>query len=96
MRKHLSKTLQKEGVIRHGGWDGRPRWERSRERNQSSVRIWVKNNQYSGRPIPNICFSICLGRPGGLKPAAFHVHVNEYFSSYSWMSVASEFWAFLG
>lgn len=50
---------------------------------QSSVKTGVKNYQFPGRPLPNICFPICLGGPGGLKPAALSNHVNEYFSSYS-------------
>lgn len=61
----------------------RPRWERRRG-SQANVRIWMENYQYPGRHLPNICFSICLRGPGGLKPAAFSIHVNEYFSSYSW------------
>ena len=46
----------------------------------SRVRIWVKNYQYPGRRLPNICFPVDLGGPGGLRPAAFSTHVSEYFS----------------
>lgn len=56
-----------------------PRWERRRGGSQSNVRIWVKNYQYPGRHLPNICFPIRLGEPGCLKPAAFRIHVKEYF-----------------